>query len=329
MSREKDGVAAHKGHDQTARQRVPGHPRLTPPFVGERVARQTLGFARRLEAEEAKGHDAEIDQLRRRHQAGEPAQHHRGAVADLQKAEQAEQQDNQNAVDGHPLARASPQHSRRFALERQAEQTSTRAVDITVSSAEGGRQDGRVHDIGQDSDAKPIHCDHVGTRRRSRLVLFESVHQLATVVRNVDPHRQAAEHEESHQPIKHLVVRSWHHHPRILRFTRDHADVIGPCDGEAGLNQALQEAEEATERTGFVQLGERTRLAPVAKSEAVVKGIAAEHGDKGVDDETDDQQDFAESKPEFSLAIPFHSGNIDESIIHRQTAGIDGENQHR
>jgi len=37
---------------------------------------------------------------------------------------------------------------------------------------------------------------------------------------------------------------------------------------------------------------------------AISERVTAEHGDESVDDETDDQQHFAERCPELSLAVP-------------------------
>lgn len=163
LAGEKDGVAAGQGYEQAARQRVPRHPRLTPSLVGsESRARPWASHAAWTE-----GHDGEIDQLRRRHEADERVQHRRAPVPDLQEAQQAEEQDDENAVIGHPAARASSQHLRRFALLRQPEQTSTRAVHVAVSGAERGRQNRPVHNVRQDSDPKPVYRYYVQTRRRS------------------------------------------------------------------------------------------------------------------------------------------------------------------
>lgn len=84
------------------------------------------------------------------------------------------------------------------------------------------------------------------------------------------------------------------------------------------MDQTLQEAHEAAERAGGVVFGEGAGVAPVAEAEAVVERVAAEHGDEGVDDQADDQDDFAEGEPEFGFAVPFDGEDIDEAAVERK-----------
>lgn len=64
LSRQKDGVATNKGHDETSTERVPCEVRLEPAFVGQRISRYALCIASLLEADEGEGHYGEIDELR-------------------------------------------------------------------------------------------------------------------------------------------------------------------------------------------------------------------------------------------------------------------------
>jgi hypothetical protein len=41
--------------------------------------------------------------------------------------------------------------------------------------------------------------------------------------------------------------------------------------------------------------------------------VAAKHGDECEDEETDNQQDFADSCPKFSLSIPLHGHQVDHA----------------
>jgi len=163
-------------------------------------------------------------------------------------------------------------------------------------------------------DLQPIHGDDVGTGSRTGQAGREGVVELLVVVRDVDADGQAAEDEEGRQAVEDGAVGARHHHARVLRLARRHADVVRPRDREAGLDQALQEAEEAAEGARLVQFGEGTGVLPVAEAEPVVQRVAAQHGDEGVQDQADDQDDFAEREPEFGFAVPFDGEDVDQSV---------------
>lgn len=137
--------------------------------------------------------------------------------------------------------------------------------------------------------------------------------ELLVIVRHVDAHGQTAQHEESGKAVEDGVVGPRHHDSGVFCLSSCHTDVIRPGDGETSLDQALQEAEETTEIAGLVQLRERAGIAPVAEPEAVVQRVGAEHGDEGVQDQADDKDDFAEREPEFRLAVPLDSEDVDQS----------------
>jgi hypothetical protein len=117
--KDEDRIASNKSHDETTGEGIPCTKWLPPRFVWERVTRESLSLTRILEFDESESHDGKIDKLGSSdlkdlatlplmkldttHQAYEPAQNHGGVVADLQKAQQCDQEDNCNAIDGHPI----------------------------------------------------------------------------------------------------------------------------------------------------------------------------------------------------------------------------------
>ncbi len=76
----------------------------------------------------------------------------------------------------------------------------------------------------------------------------------------------------------------------------------------------MQEAKESSEISSVVKVTECAWISPVLESEAITKRIAAKHGYEGVNDETDDEKDFAESEPEFGLAVPLDGKDVDDPV---------------
>lgn len=113
-----DRVSSNKGHDEAAGESIPCAEWLPPRFVRKRVTRKSLSLTGILEFDESESHDGKVYQLgsgdlkrlaafplvaHETHQADEPAQNHGCVVADLQEAQQRDQEDNTNAVDGHSV----------------------------------------------------------------------------------------------------------------------------------------------------------------------------------------------------------------------------------
>lgn len=245
------------------------------------------------------------------YQVDEPLQHDRSVVRNLQEAQQRDQQHDADAIDRDAVAGTARQEARRLALEREAEEAAAGAVDVAVPSAEGRREDHGVDDIRQDLDLQPIHRDDVRRSGGAREAGREGVGELLVVVGDVDADGQAAEDEEGRQPVEDGVIGARHHRARVLGLARRHADVVGSRDRKAGLDEALQEAEKAAEGARLVEFGEGSGVAPVAEAEAVVQWVAAEHGDEGVEDQPDDEDDFAEREPELGFAVPFDGEDVD------------------
>ena len=312
----------------------------------EGVAREALRLAGAHEADEGVGHDGEVDELRGcdllrafristtfffcfcfecrmvvpgrmrstgrgTYQIDEPLQNNGSAIRHLQEAEQRDQQHDQDAVNGDAVARAARQKARRLALEREAEETAAGAVDVAVARAEGGRKHHRIDDIRQDMDLQPIHRHDIRTRRRTWQASRKRIGELLIRIGDIDADRQAAQDEKRREPVEDGIIGARHDDARVLGLARRHADIVGPGDGEAGLDEALQEAEEAAEGAGLVELGECAGVAPVAEAEAVVQRVAAEHGHEGVEDQADDQDHFAEREPELGFAVPFYGEDVD------------------
>ena len=217
------------------------------------------------------------------YQIHEPLQHHRRVVGDLEEAQQADDQRDNDAVDRYTRFRALGQEPGRFTLQRQTEQAPTGAIHIAVTRTERSPQNHRIDDIRQNANLQPIHRNHVRRRSSTRLARRIRSNELLIVIRHINPNRQTTQYEESRQTVKDRIERLGHDDSRILRLPGRHGDVVGPGDGETRLDQALQEAEETAEVAAVVELCEGARVAPVAEAEAVVLRVAAKHGDEGVD----------------------------------------------
>jgi hypothetical protein len=54
----------------------------------------------------------------------------------------------------------------------------------------------------------------------------------------------------------HRTANTHHDFPRVLGFAGGHGNVVWSCDGEGGLDEALEEAEETAELAFVVEFGE-------------------------------------------------------------------------
>lgn len=102
-----------------------------------------------------------------------------------------------------------------------------------------------------------------------------------------DAYSKTAKDKEGRQAIEHGVECFGHHHAGVLGFACCHGDVVGSGDCEGGLDEALEEAEEATECAIIVKFCEGTGILPVSEPEAVPDRVASQHGDEGEDDQGD------------------------------------------
>jgi hypothetical protein len=99
--------------------------------------------------------------------------------------------------------------------------------------------------------------------RSQRMSYMQFVHWgfvLCVVERYVDAHGERTEHEESGETIEHSVISAWHDFSRVLGLSSGHGNVVGSGDGEGGLDQALEEAEETAELAFVVEFCEGSRV---------------------------------------------------------------------
>lgn len=187
--------------------------------------------------------------------------------------------------------------------------------------------------IRQDADTQPVHSDNIRRGCCTRETAFEGCDELCIIVWHEDTDGQATQNEECRETVENSVKSFWHDFAWILALACCHGDVVWTSDGEGRLDQALQKPEESSETACVVELCKCTWIIPVAKSNFIIQRIASEHSDEGENDQTHNQQDFAQSKPLVSISllcqdievgstyklgfsIPFNSKDVDDSIEH-------------
>lgn len=171
----------------------------------------------------------------------------------------------------------------------------------------------RVDDIGQDCDA---HVGHSNDIRRgtssARSTTSNDSDQLwvSVAANNADSERTS--NEEEHETEIDRLERRLDVDTRSLRLCSDHGDVFGTDDRESSGPQSSQEAFESSSSAFAQVLGKGTRRAlPVAETVRITLRVTAYHGDKGEEEQTNDQNDLAAGKPEFGLTVRLDGENID------------------
>ena len=129
-------------------------------------------------------------------------------------------------------------------------------------------------------DAQAVHGDDVGGRCGAGLAVAESGDEFGVVVGHVDADCEGAEDEKCREAVEHGVVGARHDFAGVFGFTGGHGDVVGSGDGERGLDEALQEAEEFAEFAFVVEVREGSGVLPVPEAVAVFFRVAAQHGDE-------------------------------------------------
>lgn len=87
--------------------------------------------------------------------------------------------------------------------------------------------------------------------------------------------------------------------------------IYSPCDRERGQYKTLQKAKPSAGVSFIKILGKCPRVLPKPEAEPVTERIPAKHRDEGEDDESDNEYDFAQGRPEFAFSVPLDGEDID------------------
>lgn len=159
----------------------------------------------------------------------------------------------------------------------------------------------------KDTDPKTVHGHDVGRGCCTREAGSRCCDELLVVVRDQDTNAERAEHEESGQTVEYSLESLGHDNTRIFSFTGSHTDVIRSSNGERGLDETLEEAEEVAKIAAVVEWCESAlekrhsqhvcqgyvinaevtyRVVPVSETKSVAEWITAQHDDERENDET-------------------------------------------
>ena len=292
---------------------------LEPAVVGHLGAVDALGLAGAVVEDEGDVHDDEINHAAGGDDVDEPGDDLGGAAAALKEGQHGEDHDDEEAVEGHAVAPGLAQEAGGAALEGEAVEGAGGAVGVGVSGGEDGGEHEGVDKVREDVDAHVVHGNDIGGRGGAAVGVALAVGhllQVRVVVAEHDADAQgAAEEEDGEAGVDGLEGRL-DVDTRPLGLGGHHGDVLGTDDGEAGVVQRRQEALEAAQVTRAEVLGKGARVLPVAEAVGVPFRVAANHGDKGEEEEHEDEDDLASGEPELGLTVSSHSKQVDSTTFH-------------
>lgn len=185
-----------------------------------------------------------------------------------------------------------------------------------LTSREDRSDEQCVHKVRETTNAQVLHGNDVWRSSSSTAVcaIGEDIDEGWVVVRDQDTDGERANNEEeTESPVDRLEglldVDAW-----ALRLSGHHGDIFRTNNAERCRPKTREEALKPAQIASGKIFCERTWLFPVAETESIALGVAANHSDESEGEEQEDQDDFASGKPEFGFTVELDSENVQESV---------------
>lgn len=319
LTRQEDGVATEKQHDEVEDERNVGAVRLEPAVVGQALAVEALDLGGLVEGEVGDADDDVVDDLAGTEDVDEPVQDLYGGLGDAEEAEQGEAQGDDERPDWHAGLGGLCEDLGGFAVQGQAVEGARAAVGVGVASGEDAGQEEGVGDVREPADAKVVHGGDVG--RGSGGSGAGGGEQARVIVLDDNADTEGGADEEDEESVEGGLEGGLKVFAGELGLTSDHGDVLGAANGEEGDEQSTEEALEVAQRaSGEVVRVEGARVGPVPESVGVVLGVASAHGHECEHKDDAEKDQLASGQPELRLSVVLDSSNVDESV--HELAGV-------
>lgn len=172
----------------------------------------------------------------------------------------------------------------------------------------------RIDDVGEDANSKILHGDDIRrSRSRTTAATQYDVGQL-WIPRTADnAHSEGSTNkEDAESQVYHFEsgfdVDSW-----ACCFCCNHGNILRTHNGEQSRRKGSYKPLKTPNVASADVLAEGLAITEVLETVGITSWVAANHGDKGEEEEGEDQDDLASRQPEFSFAICSYGKDIDSA----------------
>lgn len=178
-----------------------------------------------------------------------------------------------------------------------------------------GKKDSRVHNRWENTDTHVAHADDIRRRRGGRAASLphNNCCQPRVTSRAHDSNRQRPADEEDTEADIDRLESVLDVDTRASSLGGDHGDILGADNGKGGRPQRPKKAFKATQSTGVKILHKSPGVVPVAESVGFTLRVSADHGDKGEEEERENQDDLATGEPELGFTVGANRQNVQEA----------------
>lgn len=307
------GVSIGVDNDDLQDEGDPGAVGLEVTVVGHLLAVDALHLASAVVKEEGDAHGDVVHDASARDEGEQDAQSLGRAAVELQEGQEREEHGDGKAVDGHAVLSRLAEESRGTSLEGETVERTGGAICVCVAGRVDGREQQRIHNMGENIDTHVLHGNDIGGSGGSRAVAVTEVHrhELGVLVVQHDTACQGSTNEEQSEAEVDGFEGRLDVPAGVLGLGSNHGDVVGAhnvegCGGH-GAHEALK-----TSKVTFSAIGSKgiMGILPVGEAISVMLGISADHSHECEGEQDQDEDHLAGREPELGFTKDTDSKDI-------------------